>query len=519
MALNINSFSNVCYHLLKYVPHFSTFSSSSLANLKRFYQSDFNQVLEFCISQDSFLPDTDLTMATMGKALFTCFSNTPTDKIRNSIYDLLLFICENNPRYGKFNSLDNSSLQKLICIRDKIRESFNPDVGLPDNIVNTVNSRSTSNSLANAALNEENSLLSQLIDAINNLSKQSQDNNEVNTIHKIPHEYIKKVKIIYQRILRKQNHIAINKFHLEQGTTPSQLFFKNFPIPFLSHNENAVNDHNEIIREAQKKIMNSNIKHLQDSINSLENNLQSIKNELNSNNFNTSKFFGEIKDEVEKDLKKEFDRAHEKATRHAAKPFLVRNNTNSREKQSTTSSHYNGSIPNHNKIYFEKPHSSRYRNRHSNNHQSSFNRSHSRRSSLRRSSQSRSRSRSSFRTNSNKQPQYFQHYSTRLNHDSNSRHFNTNRVNNSFYQHYHSHPQSSSRVSFSNSASNYQPSNFKRNPNGVTLNNLNYNRENRKPSYDNFSNSSSTATIIQNQRLNDYNPLNFRQDRHFSSRI
>ena len=69
----------------------------------------------------------------------------------------------------------------------------------------------------------------------------------------------KKIKNSLRRVLKKENNIKILNFHIKNGTTPSQLLYSKFPIPFLSYCDNFVQGYNNIFSKTHIEIMNFSI--------------------------------------------------------------------------------------------------------------------------------------------------------------------------------------------------------------------------------------------------------------------
>lgn len=326
MPLDIVHFDFFCSIILRYTKDISTLKCANLSALRRNNEEIFTSISNFCKSNNIWPPEQEtILIENLSATLFYCLQSIPTDKVANHIFKLLSFMIDFNPRFDKNDILTNDQIASLTNIRNKTETQYRS---------NSLSSQSTqSTQLGLSTTNTDtSSLLTQLISAINSLSQ----NRNLNEPSNSPDQsIINQIKHIYRRILKKQNHIAILQFHLKNSTTPSSLFFHAFPEPFLAHDQNAVDDHNKIIIEAQTKMMESSIKHLTLQINALESNLSQIKSQLNQPNLNELLFT--IKTETETELKPEFDRVDAKAKRHAAKPYMVKpNNTSPRDTANST---------------------------------------------------------------------------------------------------------------------------------------------------------------------------------------
>lgn len=83
----------------------------------------------------------------------------------------------------------------------------------------------------------------------------------------IDNDYVlKKTRLSLRRAIKKENHIKILQFHLENNTVPSQLFYRCWPEVFLTYYVVFVDKYNERIKEFATTILNDIIKHLKTQI-------------------------------------------------------------------------------------------------------------------------------------------------------------------------------------------------------------------------------------------------------------
>ena len=242
----------------------------------------------------------------------------------------------------------------------------------------------------------------------------------------IDNDYVlKKIRFSLRRAIKKENHIKILQFHLENNTVPSQLFYRCWPEVFLPDDVVFVDKYNERIKEFATTILNDIINHLKTQIDSLNTNMATYLTFLEDLE-NLNDIIADIQVQELHYATKEFEIASEKALNTVLRPFIVKNknknkqenndqNTNNFQNKTMYSNSRNQS--NRNQIHkqnnkrrgrnqFEsnnKPHRGRSvsikeknkqhtRNK-SNSHSRSFNRSNSR-------SKQRSSSRNKHRSNS-----------------------------------------------------------------------------------------------------------------------
>ncbi len=93
-------------------------------------------------------------------------------------------------------------------------------------------------------------------------------------------EYQKKMMYTYKKILIKQNDIKILETHLNKKHTPKQLCHKNYPTPFLKHDDIFITKYNQLIEKWQVETMNLAIERLREHVKILESDLALFKSIL-----------------------------------------------------------------------------------------------------------------------------------------------------------------------------------------------------------------------------------------------
>jgi hypothetical protein len=134
---------------------------------------------------------------------------------------------------------------------------------------------------------------------------------------------MKKIRYNINRMLRKRNDIKIFEFHIANGTTPSSLFFANFPEPFLNTDDPFIENYNTIIVSTQTEIMKLSIKRLKEQILSIEERIHSLKSKIKENE-ETQKEIGQIYERESKFLEKAFMDADRKARSVVSRPFTAK---------------------------------------------------------------------------------------------------------------------------------------------------------------------------------------------------
>lgn len=365
--MNIESLNHFAKYLLNYKNDFMGVSRQMFAGYKRHHPESYKFINEFLKTQATWNKQNDLDLNNLYQALVLLYKSVDPNLVRNHSSELLSLIVSKNPNIGKQGTLGLYNRNELKEISDKSKENYdvlafqgttenvprlettfeaNPNLGndanTNDNVAEVVNNavignnhqpqqllqhrhENIRNELRRVADTQGADFVSELSQIIQLLSQEDQSSTQIKQTN-IQSDFkieSNKIKNFYRRILKKQNHVSLIEFHINNETTPSQLFFDKFPQPFLTNDPEAIDEYNSIIRETQVKLMRSNIKHLKKQITKLELNLKTIRDMIPSNE-DTDSLFKTIRDKVELDLKPEFEKADAKAKRLVSRPFIVK---------------------------------------------------------------------------------------------------------------------------------------------------------------------------------------------------
>lgn len=117
---------------------------------------------------------------------------------------------------------------------------------------------------------------------------------------------LNKIKRYFRRILLKQNDIRLFNYHLRNKTTPSQLFYENFPEPILPYDPDFIEKYNYTIQCFKYECMVISIQCLNNQIACITNNLEQIKNNNFSNIQNIDEVLTKIKFDLTNELSEEY---------------------------------------------------------------------------------------------------------------------------------------------------------------------------------------------------------------------
>lgn len=128
-----------------------------------------------------------------------------------------------------------------------------------------------------------------------------------------------RVKRIYNKHIRYNNHINIMKIHATRKTTPKSLFYNQFPLPFLKDDAVFIEAYNKIIAETQTKTMNLIKTTFETRVENLDKELDKIKEDFGTNaefvDLDLNKIFEECKRLEEKNLSGYIKKSKYKAER------------------------------------------------------------------------------------------------------------------------------------------------------------------------------------------------------------
>ncbi len=145
-----------------------------------------------------------------------------------------------------------------------------------------------------------------------------------------------KLGYTYQSILRKENQVLLLETHLYNKTTPDALKHQKFPAPFNAFASKPlfIDNYNKIVEEAQRKIIQLEIKEFKEDINNLNNDIKVFCNILSHHVEDMETTKKDIYNYQSEFLKPEFDSATVKVSRAVCSPFTTKRFTNTHKKSS-----------------------------------------------------------------------------------------------------------------------------------------------------------------------------------------
>ena len=242
------------------------------------------------------------------------------DKNNINIYDFLSKVINANGRFNNdVTGLDEEKVKQLRIIQSKMICVFSSH---NDYITNLVHNRV--DMITASKLNHSNNLnLSDTDIEFNNLIK-----NHFNIFKNLINMINKKIRF--------ESHKYICLFHIQNGSTPSSLFYDRFPRPFFQDSEEFVNNYNQLIKEFQKNTLNIIKNEIDDRLKVINDKINDISNELSNNeiisdqNIDIDKLIVFINNCESKQLNEFIIKAKNKAQRAIQKPFtcIKQNNIN-----------------------------------------------------------------------------------------------------------------------------------------------------------------------------------------------
>ena len=465
-------------------------------------------------------------------SLHKLYSQIDPNLILNSSYRFLKYILDNKPNIGRKGIPSNKIIEDLSKILHKAESNYVFSKISTPKFTNTSQSNDTNltsdNSQSSNVQNQSQNLIvnDTVIQQTNENNIEPNDNHIVdNQTENTPNadksahdgdeslvdveknatlernKIFKKIKNSMRRIFIKENDIKLLKFHLTNGTTPNQLVFSNFPLPFLHHNDNFVTKYNDLISSFQTNAMDLSISCLEENIKDLKNNIIELKSQL-SDFDNLDSMLKLTEKNLIKELKKQFDSAHEKALRIIARPYTVKqNNTINHSNNDTTQDQSNVKSDKVNSKNSHTPVTSKSSSR-------QFSKSNSNEN-LPTSSKDRLRSMSNTRLSSSS------HYYSKLRQHSQSRNYSRARQHSHFRQYSHPH-----WINYSNSKPNFKSSNYSQqgfNPR-LRVNNFYYNQNSyyRKFNNRNFESYYNHNRPQESFYSKSFNNMNYRNSNQFS---
>ncbi len=117
-------------------------------------------------------------------------------------------------------------------------------------------------------------------------------------------EIRKSIMIRYEKLAKIENIISIFNSHLEKNTVPLAMSYLNFPKPLWVDDKTFIDEHNEIIRQTQKKMIRAIINRGENLVDSLNVELQEYKSKLDlAYDGNTERFMENIRASVSDNLR------------------------------------------------------------------------------------------------------------------------------------------------------------------------------------------------------------------------
>ena len=112
------------------------------------------------------------------------------------------------------------------------------------------------------------------------------------------------ILIRYEKLIKIENTISIFNSHLENNTVPSAISHANFPKPFWTDDAVFIDEHNEIIRQSQRKMINAIIDRGRKLCDSFNLELREYRSNLDlAYDGNTDRFMDNLKSLASSNLK------------------------------------------------------------------------------------------------------------------------------------------------------------------------------------------------------------------------
>jgi hypothetical protein len=249
-----------------------------------------------------------------------------TNKIKDNYNSLSIKEPFTQSNASQMNPAPRSSTQIIDDAEINEEENEGDDQQQQPVITNNSNNNLSNNSNANSNVNSN---AKQIVDNYNfviNISNKNNNNKKSVSIND-DELLLNKIKNSYKRAFKKENNIKIIQFHLDNETTPAQLFTKNWPEIFLPNDQDYVDLYNKRIKEFSKILMKDMINRLKEQIMNLNSNILEYKSKL-SNFDELEDRICDIINEVNESLKQDFIKADIKAKRIVFRPILIKDTSN-----------------------------------------------------------------------------------------------------------------------------------------------------------------------------------------------
>jgi len=180
-----------------------------------------------------------------------------SNKENNKIIDFLNKILEKDFKVEN-KAFTTDELQIIRIFHSELCSIFNKtDNDRLETLFNNFISRFSSSSTP-FSLNKNNNTEPLLSSHSSNEPSQVLDSEEIQKFDDLVfiNKNCKRLVYLTRKILRYENHKTIMKLHRDKQipTTPSQLFYINFPEPFFPSNQEFIDSYNEIIERTQGEI-------------------------------------------------------------------------------------------------------------------------------------------------------------------------------------------------------------------------------------------------------------------------
>ncbi len=334
------SFSSLCLFITnkcKNKQDYENFSQASLGRFKANYPK-LNGILKNELEHE-------LIIATFIGDFTKLLNTLNVEVIRGSIIKLASDLIKFNPNFGKKGLL---SIYHTKCINEAI-----------NNAKTAFTSSSNEEDIFSDPFNVQTQQLTPSIDIIDETIIINEGTGEpVNTNTNIVNldnldddSLYKKIRFAFRRMIRKDQNVKINKFHLDNKTVPKSLYAKSWPVPMLAHNENFMKNFNEIIfQKTVPLILQLNMNFESDSITALRSNIDEYKSKIKDKtniNEKINLIISEENKKAESYIKKSDDKAKATVLRQfITKPKLTSNNKNRPVNTATTSNATTSTVSN-----------------------------------------------------------------------------------------------------------------------------------------------------------------------------
>ena len=223
--------------------------------------------------------------------------------------ELLDFFIQNNFVFGALQTQSHSFSQTQVNSFKLYLEESQNKIDQTQLFLNTASNGSNTNVENNRNMNSQRKTLNDIDPLLFTNFNDSKDF----------------ISSLFNKKLRYENHIKIFKTHIENGTTPSSLFFNKFPRPLLSDDHEFVEEHNNLIKDFTMKNMQLCENFLNKRVITIDTKLGEIKSNLShcnsSQDFNPK--FDQLFQNNQKSLEETFRKANEKALRCKSVPFIA----------------------------------------------------------------------------------------------------------------------------------------------------------------------------------------------------